>query len=75
MTEKETEWKRITDFGDGAIFAAGDERKIVTLGSVDFHYQVNLSEITSQIKASIRKQRSSLHSLPASPNLFKSSQE
>jgi hypothetical protein len=35
MTEQ---WKPVTSFGSGTIYANGNERKIVTPGMSDFHY-------------------------------------
>jgi hypothetical protein len=38
--DKQGVWVKISGFGDGVIYARGDERKIVTPGHKDFKYSV-----------------------------------
>ena len=35
-------WRPVLRFGNGIIYAKGDERKIVTPGESDFHYIFNV---------------------------------
>lgn len=48
-SEGEVEWKQIATFGKGIIYAAGNERKMVTPGLADFNYQVK-PELTQRTK-------------------------
>ena len=40
MTEKNQEWKKVSNFGNGEIFSRGNERKLVTPNMEDIKYRV-----------------------------------
>ena len=42
LSKKENEeWEKVTSFGNGIIYAKGNERKLVTPDAPDFEYIVN----------------------------------
>lgn len=43
------QWKPVISFGNGMIFAKGNERKIVTPGMSDFHYMVGVAQLVSAL--------------------------
>lgn len=51
------QWKPVVPFGNGMIFAKGNERKIVTPGMSDFHYMVDVAQLVSALYKTQKREK------------------